>query len=69
MNTKDRIILVLVVGIVTMLLLLVGGEVVMSHNQDAKVSEDIIHLVEKGMIGLIGIVAGYMGGKTDKDKE
>lgn len=68
MKPKDKIILTLVIGILSLLGALVIGEVFMSHQQGNDVSPEVVTLLKMSITGLIGIIAGYMGGKQKEDK-
>lgn len=70
MNSKDRIALTLAIGIITIVGIIVVGEVLISHKHGNEISDDVISLIKIGVTGLISILSYYMGQRSaTKDKE
>ena len=61
---KDIIVLVLVVGLMGILGLIVVDEFKMATEQDGAIDESIIGLLQMSLTGVIGVVGGYVGGKS-----
>jgi len=66
MNSKDKIILILVIGIVSIIGAIVIGEMYMSHSAHNEISPDVTELLKMSVTGLIGVIAGYMGGREER---
>jgi cellobiose-specific phosphotransferase system component IIC len=64
MNTKDKIIFSLTIGVLSLLGAIVIGELYLTHRNQGEISTEIITLIKMSITGLIGIIAGYMGGKS-----
>ena len=61
---KDIIVLVLVVGLMGILGLIVVDEFKMANEHDGAIDESIIGLLQMSLTGVIGVVGGYVGGKS-----
>ncbi|MDA9030110.1 hypothetical protein N9H59_03310 [Flavobacteriaceae bacterium] len=61
---KDRLALILVLGILILLILIVVGDFVVSLKESRPVDESVIHLLQITITGLIGIVGTYIGMKN-----
>lgn len=68
METNNKVVLILAIGVVTILGIVVVGELFMSHNQSDQVSAEIIMLVDKSIMALVASIAGYLGGTRNRDK-
>lgn len=66
-NTKDIIILVMTLGVMAVLVVMVLGEMYMSHKQGNEISPGIINLISQSVTGIIGIIGGYIAGRTSKN--
>lgn len=64
MQPKDKIILITVIGILGILGILCTGEIVIIALNGGIVNTEIITLIKMSITGLIGMIAGYMGGKS-----
>jgi hypothetical protein len=64
---KDRLALILVLGILILLTLIVVGDFVVSLKESRPVDESVIHLLQITITGLIGIVGTYIGMKNKDD--
>ena len=61
---KDIIVLVLVVGLMGILGLIVVDEFKMANENGGSIDESIIGLLQMSLTGVIGVVGGYVGGKS-----
>jgi hypothetical protein len=73
MSNKDRIVFIMVGGIMTLLTIIVLGDFWVSLHENRPIDDGIIQLLQMSITGLIGIVGGYFGSKIsnsdDKDKK
>ena len=70
MKTKDKIIFIMVGGIMLLLTLIVVGDFVVAMKNSRPVHDGVVHLLQVAITGLIGIVGGYFGSKSlDKNSE
>tara|TARA_B100001093_G_scaffold20994_1_gene18767 strand:+ start:2809 stop:3060 length:252 start_codon:yes stop_codon:yes gene_type:complete len=60
MNAKEKIIFILVGGLVGLLFVITLGDFYVSIREHKPVDEGIINLLKMSITGIIGIVAGYM---------
>jgi hypothetical protein len=74
MKIKDRLMLYITVGVLGFIALVLLGEylvIVYATNQTGEVigsEPDVIALVQNALVGLIGIIGGYFGGKSSKEE-
>ena len=61
---KDVIVLVLVLGLMSILGLIIYDEFKMANEHGGELHPDIIALLQMSLTGIIGVVGGYVGGKT-----
>jgi len=61
---KDVIVLVLVLGLMSILGLIIYDEFKMANEHGGELHPDIIALLQMSLTGIIGVVGGYIGGKT-----
>jgi hypothetical protein len=70
MNVKDKLMVYITLGVLGFIgLVLVGeyGVIMYSQYQTGEVvgtEPDVIALVQNALVGLIGIIGGYFGGKS-----
>jgi hypothetical protein len=64
MEVKDKIIYVLVIGVLAIVGFIVIGDFTISLRENRPVDEKITDLLQIVIIGLIGIVSGYFGAKN-----
>ena len=64
MNNKDRVVFIMVGGVLTLLTIIVLGDFWVSLHENRPIDDDIIHLLQMSITGLIGIVGGYFGSKS-----
>ena len=62
-NLKDLIICVLVAGVLGLLGLIIIGDYYVALQENRPVDESVITLMKMSLTGMIGIIAGYIGGK------
>jgi len=58
---KDKIILILTIGILILLGFIVIGDFVVSLTENRPVDESIVNLLQLTITGLIGIIGAYFG--------
>ena len=62
-NLKDIIVVVLVIGVLTLLRVIIIGDYYVALQENRPVDESVITLMKMSLTGMIGIIAGYIGGK------
>jgi len=63
MKSKDRMVFIMVGGVMTLLTIIVLGDFWVSL-QEKRPIDDIIQLLQMSITGLIGIVGGYFGSRN-----
>ena len=61
---KDITMLILVIGLMSILGLIIYDEFKMANEHGGELHPDIIALLQMSLTGIIGVVGGYVGGKT-----
>ena len=61
---KDIVVLVMAIGLMGILALIVD-EFAMANAHGGELDENIIGLLQMSMTGVIGVVGGYVGGKSN----
>tara|TARA_R100001129_G_scaffold185755_1_gene175003 strand:- start:2161 stop:2358 length:198 start_codon:yes stop_codon:yes gene_type:complete len=61
---KDITMLVLVLGLMSILGLIIYDEFKMANEHGGELHPDIIALLQMSLTGIIGVVGGYVGGKS-----
>ena len=70
MSNKDRIVFIMVGGVMALLTIIVLGDFWVSLYEHRPIDDDIIQLLQMSITGLIGIVGGYFGSKSsDSDNK
>jgi hypothetical protein len=69
MKNKERIVFVMVGGVMTLLTIIVLGDFFVSLHENRPIDDDIIQLLQMSITGLIGIVGGYFGSKNSDNKD
>ena len=69
MKNKDRIVFIMVGGVLTLLTIIVLGDFFVSLHENRPIDDDIIHLLQMSITGLIGIVCAYFGSKISDNKD
>ena len=62
---KDITVLIMVVGLMGILGLIVVDEFMMANAHGGKLDESVIGLLQMSLTGVIGVVGGYVGGKSN----
>ena len=71
-DIKDRIMLVLAIGVMVCIMLAIVGDYVVASfetfetGEPVDVSSDVMTLVQTALGGVIGIIGGYFGAKGSK---
>ena len=69
---KDKLMLCITLGVLGFVALVIGGEYLVIMYSQSKTDEvveaqpEVIGLVQNALVGLIGIIGGYLGAKTTK---
>lgn len=63
-NIKDISVLILVIGLMSILGLIVYDEFAMANAHGGKLDPAIIELLQMSITGIVGIVAGYVSGRS-----
>jgi len=69
MNNRDRIIFIMVGGVMTLLTIIVLGDFWVALHENRPIDGDVIQLLQMSITGLIGIIGGYFGSKNLDNKE
>jgi len=70
MSNKDKIVFIMVGGVMALLTIIVLGDFWISLYEHRPIDDDIIQLLQMSITGLIGIVGGYFGSKSsDSDNK
>ena len=69
MSNRDRIILIMVGGIMALLTIIVLGDFWISLKENRPIDDGVIQLLQMSITGLIGIIGGYFGSKNLDNKE
>ena len=62
-NLKDLIIVALTIGVFTLLGVIIIGDYYVALQENRPVDGSVITLMKMSLTGMIGIIAGYIGGK------
>ena len=62
-NIKDIVILALTSGILILLGVIIIGDYIVAVQENRPVDTEVIVLMKMSITGLIGVIAGYIGGK------
>jgi putative copper export protein len=63
---KDITVMILAIGLMGLLALIVVDEFMMASEHGGDFDEGILGLLNNALVGVVGIVAGYVTGKSDK---
>lgn len=61
---SNRIVLILTIGVVTIIGAIVIGEMYISHSRGTDISAEVWTLLKMSITGIIGIISGYIGGRS-----
>jgi len=62
-NIKDIVILALTSGVLILLGVIIIGDYYVAVQENRPIDKEIIVLMKMSITGLIGVIAGYIGGK------
>ena len=74
MKVKDKLMVYITLGVLGFIGLVLLGEYAVIMYAQSKTGEivgtepEVIALVQNALVGLIGIIGGYFGGKASKDE-
>jgi hypothetical protein len=63
-NFKDTVVLLITAGVLILLAVIIVGDYLVALEENRPVDESVITLMKMSITGLIGIIAGYIGGKN-----
>tara|TARA_R100001163_G_C4918120_1_gene99492 strand:+ start:261 stop:464 length:204 start_codon:yes stop_codon:yes gene_type:complete len=63
---KDITVMILAIGLMSLLALIVVDEFMIASEHGGEFDEGILGLLNNALVGVVGIVAGYVTGKSDK---
>lgn len=63
---KDITVMILAIGLMGLLALIVVDEFMVASEHGGDFDEGILGLLNNALVGVVGIVAGYVTGKSDK---
>jgi len=68
MDSKDRILYILVSGVMLLLLIIVLGDFYISLKENRAIDDSVVQILQMSITGIIGIIGGYFGMKRNEDK-
>lgn len=68
MDSKDRILYILVSGVMLLLLIVVLGDFYISLKENRPIDDSVVQILQMSITGIIGIIGGYFGMKRNEDK-
>jgi hypothetical protein len=68
MKFADYIILIITAGVMLLLGVIIIGDYIIAVKTNRHINPEIITLMKMSITGLIGIIAGYIGGKQSREK-
>ena len=63
-NIKDIVVLALTSGVLILLGVIIIGDYIVALQENRPVDTEVIVLMKMSITGLIGVIAGYIGGKN-----
>ena len=63
-NFKDVVILMITLGVLILLGIIIVGDYVVALAENRPVDESVITLMKMSVTGLIGVIGGYIGGRS-----
>ena len=61
-NFKDTVILIITTGVLTLLGVIIVGDYIIALAENRPIDTEIIVLMKMSITGMIGVIAGYIGG-------
>jgi hypothetical protein len=65
MTIKDKIVLILSLGLILLLIGIIGFDFTIALQEGRPPDDSVIELLQMSITGIVGIVAGYLAGKND----
>lgn len=62
-NLKDLIVVILTLGVVSLLGVVIIGDYYVAVKEGRGINTEVMTLMKMSLTGLIGVIAGYVGGK------
>ena len=69
MKFADYIVLIITAGVTLLLGVIIIGDYIIAVKTNRHINPEIITLMKMSITGLIGIIAGYIGGKQSREKD
>ena len=63
-NFKDIVILMITIGVLVLLGIIIVGDYWIALAENRPVDESVITLMKMSVTGLIGVIGGYIGGRS-----
>ena len=67
-NFKDTVILIITTGVLILLGVIIIGDYYIALAENRPIDGEIIVLMKMSITGMIGVIAGYIGGSSKKDE-
>jgi hypothetical protein len=67
-NFKDTVILIITSGVLILLGVIIIGDYYIALQENRPIHPEIIVLMKMSITGMIGVIAGYIGGSRSKDE-
>lgn len=67
MTPKDRIVTILAAGLISLLAFIVITDFSVAFTEKRAPDQSIVELLKMAITGIVGIIAGYLAGKNNKD--
>ena len=67
-NFKDTVILIITTGVILLLGVIIVGDYYIALQENRPIHPEIIVLMKMSITGMIGVIAGYIGGSSKKDE-
>lgn len=69
MTPKDKVVMMLTGGLVFLLVFIVMADFSTALRAGRAPDEGVIELLKMAITGVVGIIAGYLAGKSNEDKK
>lgn len=67
MTPKDKVVILLTGGLVFLLIFIVLADFFTALQEGRPPDENVIELLKMAITGVVGIIAGYLAGKNEKE--
>ena len=64
-NFKDTVILIITSGVLILLGVIIVGDYIIALEENRPIDDEIIVLMKMSITGMIGVIAGYIGGSKN----